>query len=320
MTTALFAEVAERKVEILELLRQAALVSNAHDSVIQWALRQGPLPLSFAQQRLWFLDQLEPDSPAYNIPAAYRVAGRLDASALERAINEVVRRHEVLRTTFAVVDGEPVQIVAPFLLVPLPVVDLRSLPADERESEALRLAVADAHRPFDLRRGPLLRARLLRLGEEGHVLFLNMHHIVSDGWSMGVLFRELSVLYGAFSRGESSPLADLPIQYADFALWQREWLQGEVLAAELGYWRDRLQGASELQLPTDRPRPARLTFEGARLGLTFSPELSGAIRALGRGRRDPVHDPAGRFPGAVIPLQWAGRHRGGRAHRESRPD
>ena len=193
-------------------------------------------PVSFAQQRLWFLDQFEPDSPFYNIPTAVRLTGALNVDALHQALNEIMRRHEVLRTTFGVLDGEPIQMIAPEATFALPVVDLRELPKTEREDEALRLANEEARQPFNLLTGPLLRAKLLRLADDETIILLTMHHIISDGWSIGVLVREIAVLYSAFSRGKPSPLPELPIQYADFALWQREWLQGEVLESQLSYW------------------------------------------------------------------------------------
>jgi len=182
-------------------------------------------PTSFGQQRLWFLHQWEPGTPLYNMPRSFRLTGRLDIAALEQSVNELVRRHESLRTFFSVVDGQPLQVITPNLTVTLPVMDLSSLTDAERESEALRLATEEARHPFDLSRGPLLRVTLLRLAEQEHVLLLTLHHIVSDGWSMGVLFRELSVLYEAISNGKPSPLAELPLQYPDFAVWQRERLQ-----------------------------------------------------------------------------------------------
>ncbi|HEU0055564.1 MAG TPA: condensation domain-containing protein, partial [Longimicrobium sp.] len=214
-----------------------------------------PVPLSFAQQRLWFVDRLEPGNLAYNTPTVLRLRGRLDRAALARSLDEVVRRHEALRTSFPVVDGEPVQAVAPAAPLPLPVVDLAELPADEREREARRLARDEAARPFDLERGPLLRASLLRLAEEEHLALFTVHHAISDAWSTRVLMRELTVLYDAFSRGEPSPLPDLPVQYADYTLWQRERVSGALLDEQLAYWREALAGAPPvLELPTDRPR------------------------------------------------------------------
>ncbi|HKV09763.1 MAG TPA: amino acid adenylation domain-containing protein [Thermoanaerobaculia bacterium] len=220
-------------------------------------------PCSFSQQRLWFLHQMEPGSPAYNVPSALRLEGLLDLAALGRALTEVVRRHEVLRSTFEEGEEGPVQVVAPAAAVPLPRVDLASLPGEAREAELSRLVAEEARRPFDLARGPVLRAAVLRLGGEDHVLFVSLHHIVSDAWSKGVFVRELSALYGAFSRGLPSPLPELPVQYADFADWQRRWLQGDVLAAQVEHWRQRLAGAPPiLALPTDRPRPAVQSSRG----------------------------------------------------------
>jgi amino acid adenylation domain-containing protein/non-ribosomal peptide synthase protein (TIGR01720 family) len=225
---------------------------------------RGPAPLSHAQQRLWFLDQLEPGSTAYNIPAGLRLSGRLDLGVLERSLNEVVRRHEVLRTTFGTAAGQPVQVVCDGLRLPLPVVDLGGLSEAARGLEVRRQTAAEAARGFDLRRGPLLRVCVLGLADSEHVVLLTMHHIVSDGWSMGVLIREVSALYQAFASGAPPPLPELPLQYGDFAHWQREWLQGEVLDAQLSFWRQHLQGCPVLlSLATDRERPAVQTSRGA---------------------------------------------------------
>ncbi len=243
--------------------------------------RDREIPLSFAQQRLWFLDQLAPNSPLYNIPDAVRITGPLDVGVLERSLNEIVRRHEVLRTTFAAVEGRPIQVIAPELHLPLPIVDLRSLPKARREAEALRLATEEAQRPFDLARGPLIRALLLRLDEEEHIALLTVHHTVSDGWSTGVFMGEMAALYEAFAAGKPSPLPELPIQYADFAVWQREWLQGEVLERQLAYWKEQLAGLPPiLELPTDRPRPAFQTFRGDYQTFTLPEELTQAIKDL----------------------------------------
>jgi amino acid adenylation domain-containing protein len=245
--------------------------------------RDGNLALSFAQQRLWFIDQLAPGNSAYNIPAAIRLRGPLNLAALEQSLNQIVKRHESLRTTFAIVDGRPVQVIAPALTIELPVIDLRKLPEAERETEVRRLVTEGAMRPFDLSQGPLLRVALLRLGDEEHVGLLTMHHIVSDGWSTGILIREMARLYVAFSSGGSLSLPDLPIQYADFAHWQRQWLQGEVLETQLAYWKQQLAGAPPLlELPTDRPRPALQTFRGAHQSLMLPKTLTEGIKALGR--------------------------------------
>jgi amino acid adenylation domain-containing protein len=247
--------------------------------------RDRPLPLSFAQERLWFLDRLEPGSARYNVASALRLEGALDAGALERALREVVRRHEVLRTTFALQDGEPVQVVHDAVEIRLPVEDLRAIPADEREAEARREAAAEARKPFDLQRGPVLRARLLRLGGEEHVLLLTLHHIVSDAWTQGILDGELTRLYEAFRRGAPSPLRELPIQYADHAAWQRRWLAGEALEKQLGYWKAQLAGASfVLDLPADRPRPPVPSYRGDRRSFTLPAPLHRALVDLSRRR------------------------------------
>ncbi|MCI0419792.1 MAG: condensation domain-containing protein [Acidobacteria bacterium] len=283
MTPALRAELVERKAEILVFLRQAEAAVNHKASSILPASRNGELPLSFAQQRMWLLDQLMPGSFLYNISEAVRLTGALDVAALEQTTNEIVRRHEVLRTTFPVVDGQPVQNIAPSLAVTLPVVDLGELDESEREAEVRRLATEQARQPFDLARGPLARVILLRLGKEEHVVLFTLHHIVSDGWSMGVLVQEVARLYEAFSKGSPSPLAELPFQYADFAHWQRQWLQGKVLEAQLSYWKRRLGDAPAfLELPTDRPRPAVQTFQGAHQSLVLSGTLSESLKELSR--------------------------------------
>ncbi|HEY7767282.1 amino acid adenylation domain-containing protein, partial [Longimicrobium sp.] len=245
--------------------------------------RTGALPLSFAQERLWFIDRMEPGSTVYNMPMASRLEGGLDAAALERALGEIVRRHEALRTVFAEVDGAPAQVVAPFAGFTLPVEHLSALGDADREAAVRRRAGEEARRPFDLAAGPLFRAALLRLGADDHVLLLAMHHIVSDGWSLSVLFRELSMLYPAYREGRESPLPELPVQYADYAVWQREQLAGEALDRQLAYWRQQLAGAPELlELPTDHPRPAVQSFRGADEGVQLPPEVLERLRALGR--------------------------------------
>ncbi len=245
--------------------------------------REGALPLSFAQQRLWFLDQLEPGSAAYNMPTALRLRGRLNVRAMQAALSGVARRHEVLRTVFATEGGEPVQWIAAPALVPLPFIDLAGLPNAVRESELRRLARAEASRPFNLARGPLLRATLLGLGGEEHALLFTLHHIISDGWSTGVLVREVSEFYTAEMQGRAPVLPELPVQYADYAAWQRAWLRGEVLEAQLAYWRERLADAPPvLELPTDRPRPRVASERAGSQPVRLSSETSHALRALGR--------------------------------------
>ncbi|HEU4456625.1 MAG TPA: amino acid adenylation domain-containing protein, partial [Longimicrobium sp.] len=245
--------------------------------------RDGPLPLSFAQQRLWFIDRLEPGSAAYHIPAALRLTGALDVSALRRALSEVVRRHEVLRTTFGMIDGEAVQVIAPPAPIPFPEIDLRGLGVEDREEMLLRLAADEAAHPFDLAADAPVRATLVTLGGEERAVLFTLHHVAGDGWSMEVLVREVSALYAAFAEGRESPLADLPVQYADHAAWQRGWLEGGVLDAQLGYWRDRLAGAPALlEVPTDRPRPSVAGTRAGERAFALSPETSAALRALSR--------------------------------------
>lgn len=238
------------------------------------------LPLSLAQQRLWLLNQLAPGSPFYNIPGALRFTGLLNVAILERSINEVLRRHEVLRTTFVSVDGKPHQVIHPAQPRALPVVNLRELPHTKLQIEIQRLATEEAQRPFDLERGPLLRVTLLQVSEEEHVLLLTIHHTVADGWSRGVFLRELGALYKAFSTGKPSPLPELPIQYADFAVWQRQWLVGEVLQTQLDYWKQQLDNLPRLQLPTDRPRPTIQTFTGRTQSLVLPKTLTSSLKAF----------------------------------------
>jgi amino acid adenylation domain-containing protein len=235
-------------------------------------------PLSFAQARLWFLDQLEKGNPAYNIAFAVRLQGALDVTLLEQSLNEMVRRHEILRTTFSMVDGQPVQVITSSLRLSLPVEDYENLPDVERESEVRRLMTQKARQPFDLTQAPLLRAKLLRLTQQEHIFILTLHHIIADEWSVEVFIREIAVLYKAFLAGSSSPLSELPIQYKDFTYWQRQWLQGEVLQTQLSYWKQQLDGVPAiLPLPTNHPRPAIQTYRGARQSLELPQTVADAI-------------------------------------------
>ncbi len=255
---------------------------RAAPPILRGALDSAP-PLSFAQQRLWLLDQLEPGGAHYNLPVAARVTGPLDMGALERSLGEIVRRHEALRTTFVATDGEPHQRIAVGASLVLPVIDLSAFPVARREEEARRLAEREVGRPFDLARGPLLRATLLRLDTDDHVLLLVMHHIVSDGWSLGVLTQELSALYASYSMGNPPQLPELPVQYGDVARWQRACLSGEVLEEQLACWKERLRGApAALELPADRPRPAVESHRGATLSFLLPRPLSAALSALAR--------------------------------------
>jgi acyl carrier protein len=270
------AELAER---LEPLLRDGA--GTAVTPVVR-VPRDGPLPLSYSQQRLWFLQRMEPGSVAYNMAYATRLVGDLDGGALSWALGEVVRRHEVLRTTFVERDGEPVQRIAEPGAFRLTVESLEDRDEAGREAELARRLVAERRWVFDLSAGPLLRASLLRLGAGEHVLLLNVHHSVSDGVSMGVLARELEVLYAARLRGEHSPLPELAVQYADYAAWQRNYLSGELLTSQLGYWKRQLAGVPVLELPTDRPRPALQSFRGAAHTVVLSADLSQALKELGR--------------------------------------
>ena len=245
--------------------------------------RTEDLPLSFAQERLWFLDQLEPGSPFYNMPAAVRVSGPLDVAALRASLNEIVSRHEALRTTFATVDGRPVQRIAEQLPVPLEVVDLSAAAEAEREAEIRSRAIAEAQRPFDLSAGPLLRVCLLRASDTEHVFLLTMHHIVSDGWSMGVFIRELAALYQAFSAGQPSPLEALAVQYADYAVWQREWLSGAVLEEQLDYWQRQLGDApAALELPDGPAASGGAELPGGRSSVGVVGRVDGVVHELSR--------------------------------------
>ncbi|HVF90034.1 MAG TPA: amino acid adenylation domain-containing protein [Blastocatellia bacterium] len=263
----------------------AAMASSENLSIqpIERVSRAEDLPLSFAQERLWFLDQMSPGSSLYNVTGAVRISGPLHIEALSRSFDEVVRRHESLRTSFAVRGGRPVQVVGAEAGFDLPVIDVRQLAQSKREAEAARLASEDVRKPFDLSAGPLLRATLVRLADQEFILLLTMHHIISDGWSIGVMTRELSASYARLCAGQAANLPALPVHYADYAAWQRRWLRGDVLDRELTYWREKLAGAPPtLDLPLDRPRPPVQTFRGAHLVVEVPPSLTESLRSLGR--------------------------------------
>lgn len=245
-------------------------------------LRQGPTVLSFTQKRLWFIHQLEPDGTSYNLPGAVRIEGPLDAPALEKSLKEIVRRHEALRTRFVVVNGEPRQLVEDTVTVEVPIISLEHVPSNELPKRVESLLQKDARMPFNLENGPLVRAKLLRLAEEEHVLLVTMHHIVADDWSMGILIRELSALYGAFSTGSALPLTELPIQYADFSVWQQKWFNGEALDQQLEYWKKQLAGLQPLELLTDRRRPDVPSGKGSKITFTLSSDLTRKLKDLGR--------------------------------------
>ncbi|MDM9583645.1 MULTISPECIES: condensation domain-containing protein [unclassified Nostoc] len=253
----------------------------SQSQIVRQSRESNLFPLSFAQQRLWFIDQLRPGNIAYNISQPMRLVGYLNVAALEQSFHEVVRRHEVLRTTFTVVDGQPLQVIAPSLSFKLLVVDLQELSQKQRETDILRLASEEAQRPFDLTKGPLLRVTLLQLAAAEYVLLLTMHHIVADGWAIGVLIHEIATLYEAFSVGKPSPFSELSIQYADFAVWQRQWLQGERLETQLAYWQKQLGGKLPvLELPSNHPQSPIQTFSGAREALVLPKTLSEKLKAL----------------------------------------
>jgi amino acid adenylation domain-containing protein len=242
--------------------------------------RDQPIPLSYTQQRVWFIDRLTPGGSAYSIPASVRIQGSLNLVVLERVLQEIVSRHESLRTRIEVVDGEPRQVIQDRISMPLPVIDLGSSPEEEQETAARRLARSEIQKPFDLQTGPLVRGCLLKLAEQDHVLVVTMHHVVSDGWSLGILVREVSALYKAFSAGERSPLAELHIQYADYSVWQREWVSGKMLEQQLDYWKRQLAEVSVLDLPTDFPRPLLQSQKGDTIEFNVSAELTVKLKQL----------------------------------------
>ncbi|MEG5139393.1 MULTISPECIES: non-ribosomal peptide synthetase [unclassified Microcoleus] len=250
---------------------------------IEHISRDGELPLSFAQQRLWFLDRLQPGNPAYNIPAAVRLKGAIDITALQRSFQTIIDRHEALRTIFNTVEGRSIQTIISSPTFALSVIDLHEFPHSQRETEAMRLALEEAQQPFDLAKWPLMRVTLLQLDETESILLLTIHHIVADGWSLGVIVREMAVLYEAFCAGKASPLSELPLQYVDYAVWQRKWLSGEVLETKLAYWKQHLRNPLPvLQLPAKQPRSDVSTYRAALQQFQLSPTLSQALNKLSR--------------------------------------
>jgi amino acid adenylation domain-containing protein len=246
------------------------------------ARRPGPVPLSFAQRRLWFLHKLEPDLAAYNMPAAHRIHGPLHVALFERALHQIIRRHEVLRSAVVEIGGEPMQQIQPNAALHVPVIDLSALPAEQGEREVARYSNEDAEQPFDLATAPLMRAKVLRLGGREHVLLLNFHHIVCDGWSLAVLYREVAALYESFSQGREGALAPLPAQYADFAVWQQHSLQTGQLEPQMAYWRRQLGGVARVDLPADWERPLAQTYRGGKVSRRLSRDLTAALKALAR--------------------------------------
>lgn len=283
LTPLIRTELVNCKSEILAILRQTHMKARPSSPPLRPVSRSGKLSLSSAQKRLWLVHQLDLQSPFYNVPIALRITGPLKVFPLEKSINEIVRRHEVLRTTCAAFDGEPVQVISPHTPLVLKVVNLRNFPKPDRESNALKLAIQEARRPFDLERGPVFRATLLWLSEEEHVLLMITHNFVADGWSTSVLYRELSTLYGTFSTGRASQLPELSVQYADFAHWHRRMLQGKMRETQLTYWKKQLSGAPAVtELPTSRQRPPVQTYNGAIQSFALSGTLSESIRNLSR--------------------------------------
>jgi amino acid adenylation domain-containing protein len=281
LTPTLQAELANRKSEILTFLRQTKPEARPTAPPIAPISRDQQLPLSFAQQRMWVLNQLEPGNSFYNVPVAVRLTGSLNLSALKQSLKAIIQRHEAFRTSFSTIEEQPVQLIGPELTLDWPLINLEGLSEAEREAETRRLINEEAQQPFDLAKKPLLRVKLLRLAKKEHVLLVTMHHIISDGWSMSIFVQELVALYQASVTGNPSPLPPLPIQYADFAHWQREWLQGEVLDTLLAYWKQQLAGIPPgLELPGDRPRPSIQTYQGACQTFLIPKPLTEDLKAL----------------------------------------
>ncbi|NCS00739.1 MAG: amino acid adenylation domain-containing protein [Microcystis aeruginosa G13-11] len=281
MTPEIKEEIAAQKTEILDFLKAAKIPTNTVDLEIIPGSRDQDLPLSFAQQRLWFLQQLSPDSHSYNLLEALRLEGNLNLLALEQSLSELIRRHEILRTTFPMVEGQPIQRIAPPSPVSLPLEDLQGLSKNEQTEHLQEIAIAFSLKPFNLAKESLVQFKLIKLGSQEYVLLLKMHHIIYDGWSLSIFFDELSQLYAAFVQGLPSPLAKLSIQYADFAVWQRQWLTGEVLERQLNYWQKQLQDAPTiLELPTDYPRPPIPSFRGDGQVFRLNQDLTQRLKRL----------------------------------------
>ena len=273
----------EKKQELIELLLQG----DAIEGTIHTSPRTGAIPLSYAQQRLWFLDQLEPGSSFYNIPMALRLEGPLNQLALEQGINEIIRRHENLRTTFVSVDGEAAQVIADSAITPVACVDLSAFPEQTWQTLTQQVTQEEATTPFDLAKGPLMRVRLIHLSRKQAkheaILLVTLHHIISDGWSNNVLTREFVTLYQAYSEGNTSPLSELTIQYSDYAYWQRQWLDGAILQQQIDYWRRKLSNIPALlELPTIHPRPTVMGYDGAIFHSAIPPALSEQLHDLSR--------------------------------------
>lgn len=281
MTPEIRTQLVQRKEEIISFLQEATAVTISAQPIPP-APKGENVPLSFAQQRLWLLDQLEPDNNTYNISILLRLTGNLDHQALNQAINEVIKRHDILRTTFHKEEGKPpVQIVAPAQTLTLATIQLQHLPSEAQAAEVQKIAQFEAEKTFDLRTGPLIRGTLLQLNPHEFRLLLNMHHIVSDGWSMNILIQEIAALYESFVRKRPSSLPPLPIQYADFAHWQRSTLHENILNQQLSYWQEHLKDAPPLlEIPTDRIRPPSQTFVGERDHRILPRQLTTALKRI----------------------------------------
>jgi non-ribosomal peptide synthetase component F len=274
---------AEKKALLAERLQRRKQKSEAHRAVtIPRRPDSAPAPLTYTQEGVWYLEQLQPDTATYNMSYAWRLRGPLDDTALKQSLNTIVQRHESLRTHFAMIDGQPMQVITPNLSLALPIVDLQNMAEPKREARATALVAEEAYIPFDLTQAPLLRANLLRLAPEDYILTLTMHHIIGDGWSFNLLQNELAALYNALATKHPQPnLPELPVQYADFALWQRQRLTESEADAHLSYWRQQLNGAPPvLELPTDYARPSTQNYEGGRVSKILSPALSQALKTL----------------------------------------
>ncbi|MCC5611189.1 amino acid adenylation domain-containing protein [Nostoc sp. CHAB 5834] len=282
LTPELLTELKTQKAEIINFLRRITTAANSQIPPIVPCERNGNLPLSFGQQRIWFLHQFEPDSSSNNMPVVVRFTGNLNVAVLEKSLKEVVRRHEVLRTTFPAVNGKPTQVISTDVSLTLPIIDLRQVPDEQREAEAHLLATKEAHQPFDLANGPILRLLLLRFCDREHLLIWNMHCIVCDGASSDIFYQDFTTIYKALSAGQASPLTPLPVQYADFTNWQYQWLQREVLGSQVNYWKQKLEGNLPIiELPYDHPRPHGVqTYRGDRAALLLSKTLNHALTDL----------------------------------------
>ncbi|NEN92492.1 MAG: non-ribosomal peptide synthetase, partial [Okeania sp. SIO3H1] len=280
MTPELKQKMVERKTEILEFLREVQITQESVASSIQPISREQAIPLSFAQKRLWFLEKMGLVGNAYNVPLTMHLVGKLDYVVLQKSLNQIIARHETLRTTFSEINGAPVQIILPSFELKLPLKDLSELTPSEQTTKLQQLLQQENEQIFNLEVDPPIRAQLYQLGTTEHILQITLHHIVTDGWSMTVLPKELSVIYTAILQDKPSPLPDLPIQYADFAVWQNNYLQGEILESQLNYWKQKLQDLPQLQLPTDHPRPAVQTFNGTGIPINIPAALTSKVKQL----------------------------------------